>query len=96
MRRYLITGTLLLLAGIYLLPLAIYMVGQLLAGPYEGSGALGYIGSIYRAALDGKLAAWSLILSPVLIVMVWSGVFRLRRMNRHRISEKSRTQEPGS
>jgi hypothetical protein len=95
-RRYLITGTLLLLAGIYLLPLAIYMVGQLLAGPYEGSGALGYIGSIYRAALDGKLAAWSLILSPVLIVMVWSGVFRLRRMNRHRISEKSRTQEPGS
>jgi hypothetical protein len=93
-RRYLITGTLLLLAGIYLLPLAIYMVGQLLAGPYEGSGVVGYIGSIYRAALDGKLAAWSLILSPALIVIVWSGVFRLRRMNRHLVSEKNSAQDP--
>ena len=56
----------LLFVGIVLLPLAIFLVGQLVFGTYGGAGYGDFFGSISARlrGLDG--VAWFLVLSPYL------------------------------
>jgi len=59
----------LLLTGLIAIPIAVYWVGQQIVGPYEGSGGLmDLIGQIFGDLWSLRLSAWSLVLSPYLIV----------------------------
>ena len=62
-------------------PVAVYVLGGLIVGPYEGErGLLGMMGTIYVDALTGHAAAWLLLLAPVLLVAIWLGCIKLRRI----------------
>ena len=61
-------------------PILIYLAGQVLAGPYDGSlGLLGLVGHLYGDVLLGRPAAWFLLASPNLLALVWYAVAWLRR-----------------
>lgn len=56
----------LLLVGLLLLPVAIYVVGQLVFGQYGGLGLTGFFERIYRGLPSGDGVVWFLVLSPYL------------------------------
>lgn len=61
-----------LFAGCVLLPVAAYVVGGRLAGPYAGSrGLASYFGAIYADAARGQPVALLMILGPTLCLGVW-------------------------
>ena len=68
--RELLLACLLLIAGVGLLPAAVYHTGSRLFGPYELDG--GGMGVFYAELLDqladGSAVAWALVLSPWLCV----------------------------
>ena len=70
-----------LLAGIVLVPMAAYVWGGRLAGPYAGTrGLASYLGALYADAAQGRLLAWLVLAGPVLAVGVWPlRSFLLRR-----------------
>jgi hypothetical protein len=64
-----------LLAGLLVLPAAIYAVGVSLLGPYDAtSGGAAHIGSFYGDVFRGlgapTLSAWSIVLGPMVVVML--------------------------
>ena len=62
----------LLVTGTTVIPVAAYLVGHTVIGPYEGDyGLAGYLGSIYLAAWQGKKAALIIMLAPVLVAGAW-------------------------
>lgn len=65
-RKEAILFIILLFVGIVLLPLAVFLVGQLVFGAYGGAGYGDFFGSISARlrGLDG--VAWFLVLSPYL------------------------------
>ncbi|MEO7387792.1 MAG: hypothetical protein ABIX37_12705 [Gammaproteobacteria bacterium] len=66
------------LAGGLVLPIASYMAGKRVIGAYEGKlGLSDYLGSVYGAAAHGEVLAWWLLLTPLLIVLVWTVIVRL-------------------
>lgn len=66
--------------GCFVLPVASYMTGKRVIGPYEGKlGLSDYLGSIYAAAGRGEFLAWWLLLAPVLIAGTWYLLGRLAR-----------------
>ena len=70
-----------LLAGILLVPVAAYVWGGRLAGPYAGPrGLASYLGALYADAAQGRLLAWLVLAGPLLAVGVWPlRAFLLRR-----------------
>ena len=70
-------ATFALIAGLILLPVAIFLFGQLAAGSYDGPAGLpGFLGDIYGDLLRGKLLAWTIVLSPAALVSIWWAVVR--------------------
>lgn len=68
-----------------IIPVIAYFIGGYMVGPYEGDGGLtNYLGTIYVAAGQGERAALTLILAPMLMVMIWLGVWLAWRRNRPR------------
>ncbi len=66
--------------GCFVLPVASYMTGKRVIGPYEGKlGLSDYLGSIYAAAGRGEPLAWWLLLSPVLVAGTWYLLGRVGR-----------------
>ncbi len=65
----------LVLAGVLLLPLGVYFVGQWVFGDYEG----GAYGDFFAALTDrlqaGETSAWFLVLSPLLLVLLVRGLW---------------------
>jgi len=60
-------------SGPLLLPVAAYVAGGRLIGPYAGArGLASYLESIYGAALAGGPLALAVVLGPVLVVLAWS------------------------
>lgn len=57
----------LLFAGLFLLPLSIYLVGQLVFGEYSGAGFAGFYGRMHHEIRDGQPVVWFLVLSPYII-----------------------------
>ena len=54
------------------LPMLAYAVGQLIIGPYEGTGGLaGFMGSIFDALRNRAPSAAVLVASPLAIAAVW-------------------------
>lgn len=69
----------LLLFGMLLLPLAVYLVGQLVFGRYEGDGYGGFYSALLGGLVGGDFVAWFLVLSPLLLVLVLRGIARAWR-----------------
>jgi hypothetical protein len=70
-KRELIIGAALFAFGFFVLPLAIYWVGQKLIGDYApDAGALTLAESIWADLLSFRLAAWLLVLSPYCVVQL--------------------------
>lgn len=60
----------LLLAGLLLLPLAVFLVGDFVFGDYEGDGYGQFFESLLGRLADGERFAWFLVLSPYLVVQL--------------------------
>ncbi len=56
----------LLFAGLVLLPIGVYLVGDQVFGSYGGHGFSGFFGAISSKIRDGDWVAWFLALSPYL------------------------------
>lgn len=65
----------LLLAGVVLLPFAVYLVGQVIFGAYGGDGMVGFVADFWARLLRFEAAAWFLSLSPLLGVSVLRLIF---------------------
>jgi hypothetical protein len=66
---------------VILVPILVFLGGWVVAGPYEGNGGIfGLMGTIYKDALLADLAAWVLLLSPLLLFAIWRCCFWLRRL----------------
>lgn len=78
-RRELILFGILLLAGLTLLPVAVYLVGQSIFGDYP-DGLPGFLREIWGHLLAADPATWFLVLSPWLVIAVirltWFGLRR--------------------
>ena len=61
-------------------PVAIYLLGGLIVGPYEDErGLIGMMGKIYVDALTGHASTWLMLLAPVLLIAIWLGCLKLHR-----------------
>lgn len=70
-----------LLCGLGLLPVLVYVFGEAVVGPYEGTrGLASFLGSIYGDLLRFEPGAWILVTTPSLIVGIWHGAIRLQRL----------------
>ena len=56
-----------LLGGLFLLPIAVYVVGRLLFGEYGGTGFSAFYGMLHSELRSGAPSVWFLVLSPYLI-----------------------------
>ena len=80
--------------GLVFLPVGVYTFGQFVVGPYEGtSGLAGFLSSIYTDLLRGKLAAWTLALSPAAVIAIWYIVLWLRRTH---LAQETVDVDPGA
>lgn len=57
-------------AGMLVLPLAIFWVGQFVVGEFEGGGVVELLGGIWTELSRGSIAAWTLVLSPYFVVQL--------------------------
>jgi hypothetical protein len=61
------------IAGPLLLPVAAYVAGGRVVGPYPGSrGLASYLGDIYAEALQGSVLALAIVLGPLLVALAWA------------------------
>ena len=60
----------LLFVGIAILPIAVWLVGDLVFGEYDGAGYAGFFGLLAGKLRSGEPAAWFLVLAPWLGVQV--------------------------
>ncbi len=56
-----------LLGGLFLLPVAVYVVGRLIFGEYGGTGFSAFYGMLHSELRSGAASVWFLVLSPYLI-----------------------------
>ena len=54
----------LFLAGIFVLPLIVYLVGSSMFGDYSGTGFTAFYGNLHSELRAGDLAVWFLVLAP--------------------------------
>jgi hypothetical protein len=79
-RRELLIAVIWLAVGAFLLPVAIYLVGQQVVGEYAADGGmLGLAAHIWDELLQLRPAAWILVLSPYVVVMLLRSVRLLWR-----------------
>jgi hypothetical protein len=64
--------------GLLALPFAVYVVGQLLLGEYSG-GPMALAETIWLDLLSLRLPAWTLVLSPYIIIQLARSVRRVWR-----------------
>lgn len=62
--------------SIVIAPIIVFNAGLLLVGDYMGeNGFFGFIARVYGDAFSGSLSAWLLLLGPILVVLIWLGVY---------------------
>lgn len=72
--RLLLLLTASFLFGLILLPGFIYLGGLLILGRLDGATLLGQYASLYRDLGHGHLAAWLVVLGPVLLLLLGRGL----------------------
>jgi hypothetical protein len=60
-----------LLFGALLLPFLVYYTGVMTLGPYSHGGPRGFYGDFLASLARLRLSAWSLLLGPAALVLVW-------------------------
>ncbi len=70
LRNEAILAVLMLAFGLFILPVAIYFVGQQIIGEYEGGGVIGLVLALWSALVRADAVAWVLVLSPWLVVQL--------------------------
>ncbi len=82
--RWIVVASMLLILGFLVVPVATYLTGGRLIGPYAGQrGLASYLGMIYSDAGRGRIAALALVFGPLLGIGVWPlRAWILRRLNR--------------
>lgn len=80
-RRELAIGTAALGLGLFVLPVAIYLVGSRIFGEYspDGDGIMALAEQIWLDLAALRPFAWLLVLSPYLVIQLARGVRRLWR-----------------
>lgn len=58
----------LLLIGVLVLPIAIWFVGDVVFGDYEGGGYMDFFGALVGRLANGDGGTWFLVLSPYLAI----------------------------
>ena len=77
MRSKTVRWLIFLALSIVLAPIIVFNSGFLLVGDYAGdNGFLGFLATIYGAALRGSLSAWAVLLAPFAILLIWAVVGR--------------------
>lgn len=61
----------LLFIGFVVMPVAIYFVGSAIFGAYGGTGYGDFFGALSTRIREGDQAAWFLVLSPYLVILVF-------------------------
>ena len=75
----------LFLAGIFLLPSLIYLIGDSLFGDYGGTGFSAFYGELHSRFRAGDLGVWFLALAPYVVWQLMRLTFRsFRRLGRTR------------
>ena len=69
-----------LLGGLFLLPVAIYLIGFALFGEYGGTGFSAFYGKMHSDLRSGAPSVWFLVLSPYLIWQLLRLTIRAFRM----------------
>lgn len=92
LRRELILAAILIPAGLFLLPIAIFYTGQALLGAYSDQGhGIGHLyGDIFRDMGAGFLPAWLLVLSPWIglqLIRLSALPLRRRKMPRENVDD---------
>jgi hypothetical protein len=57
----------LLLTGLFFLPVVIYIIGNAVFGAYEGSGFMDFYGTLHSELRAGQRVVWFLMLSPYIV-----------------------------
>jgi hypothetical protein len=71
-RQHWILMLICLLAGGLVLPIAAYVVGGRVIGPFQGSRGLAtYLGTLYADAAHGHVLALVTLLGPALCLVIW-------------------------
>lgn len=70
----------LLLVGLFLLPLAVYVVGRALFGEYGGTGFSAFYGMLHSELRAGSPPVWFLVLSPYVVWQLLRLTFRAFRL----------------
>jgi hypothetical protein len=73
--RELVVDAGLVVAGLLLLPVAVYFVGQVVFGAYEGDGYAGFFSAVTDRLQGGEASAWFLVLSPLILVSILRGTW---------------------
>ena len=60
-----------LLFAAAVLPFLVYYTGTQTLGPYANGGPLRFVGDFYVSLARMQTAAWTLLLGPVALVIVW-------------------------
>ena len=60
-----------LVFGALLLPVLVYYTGVMTLGPYSHGGLLGFYGDFLASLARLRWSAWSLLLGPAALVLVW-------------------------
>ena len=68
LRRETLFAVILILAGLILVPVSIWFVGEALFGSYAGDGFGGFYAELMGRLGQGSVVAWFLVLSPLLVI----------------------------
>ncbi len=59
--------------SVVLAPIIVFNGGFLVVGDYVGEdGFLGFLATIYGAAMGGSVSAWAVLLAPFAILLIWT------------------------
>lgn len=82
LKKELVLASSLIGAGLLLLPLAVYWVGQQVVGDYESEAGLwDLLTSIWSDFFSLRLSAWLLVLSPYLTIQLVRLALKARRLS---------------
>lgn len=80
LKREALLAAILLGLGLFILPPAVYWVGQQIVGDYESdAGLLGLVGQIWSDFFSGAPAAWLLVASPYAFVQLLRLAIHVKR-----------------
>ena len=72
----------LLFCGFVLMPIAIWFIGQNVFGAYGGEGYSDFFGTLSAKIRTGDIAAWFLVLSPWIVILILRLMARAWRATR--------------